>query len=153
MESKLFKKVGHLVFRDVTSLGGLVFYGLVLLLVLSLGEINLFLKLLFGFVFVHIVVILIKSFYFKERPKRQEYFNYLEKLDAASFPSAHASRITVLAFILIYFFGVIYVKILLGIVALAVLYSRVYLKKHYWIDLIGGMIIGALGFWLAGVFL
>ena len=74
----------------------------------------------------------------------------MEKLDASSFPSIHAARATFLFIILskFLFVGDIY-GAFLGFMLFLVFYSRVYLKKHYWIDVIVGGVVG----WLVGIIL
>lgn len=135
-------------FKELTSLGGSVFYGLILLLTLLVGEIDLFIKLLIGYFFSLLIVILIRTFYFKNRPNKQKHQNYLEKIDASSFPSWHATRAIFLALLFSYFFVNRYVTTSLIIMALFVSYSRIKLKKHDWVDVLGGLILGIVTFLL-----
>lgn len=103
---------------------------------------------------------IIKYCYYKPRPEPQKYNNRWQKIDASSFPSIHTANSLILAF-----FGIvasggvalgnntslvqqIIVQIILPVFwwlfYLTISYSRVVLKKHYWIDLLGGTIFAAL---------
>ena len=66
------------------------------------------------------------------------------KIDASSFPSVHSMRAIFMAIIISKFFANPIMIIFLLLWALIVSYSRVYIKKHYWIDIIVGLIIGIL---------
>lgn len=101
-------------------------------------------KLLIGLTIIYPVTILFRTFLFKNRPKRIKYDSYIEKLDAASFPSLHATRTAFMAAILIKFFNDLVISILLIFLALAIAYSRIYLKKHDFKDVVGGVVLGIL---------
>ena len=72
---KFIHRFAPLVFGEVTAFGGFFFYGLVLLFTLSIGLFDLFILLLFGFVVSALLTILVRTFYFKERPNKVEYSN------------------------------------------------------------------------------
>ena len=149
------------IFRDITTFGGFVFYCLIMLLALIFQEFTLFFKLLFGIIFTTIVIVLIRTFYFKNRPNKQEYGNFIDKIDASSFPSWHTAKIVFLALIFNYFFShnnifnnndtQNYLTLLFFITALLVAYSRIYLKKHDWKDVVGGIVLGMLTFLLSNL--
>ena len=145
------KKILDLIFRESTVFGGSVFYGLVLLVTLVLQEHLLFLKLLFGLIFTFLITILIRVFYFKNRPEKQKYGNFVERIQASSFPSWHTARIVYLAIIISYLFSNNYLTILLIIIAGLVAYSRIYLKRHDYWDVLGGIVLGIIAFWLSGL--
>ena len=132
------------VFEQITSLGGAVFYAIVTLFTLFIGELWLFISLALTFVLIMAVSLTIKMFFFKERPDKKRYKNIIEKLDASSFPSIHSAKITALATILSYYVGGIWVTALLGVTALLVSYSRIYLNRHYFSDVIGGIVLGGI---------
>jgi len=141
MSNKNFlKKKLNSWFRDFTSLANpliLLFVPLAVLkpsynycILLALLAVN------------EIVCSLIKVVFPKKRPDGQAYTNLLEKIDAGSFPSLHTSRITITYLSLFFLNDVLILKILYCLVIAAVAYSRVQLKRHFWMDLIGGFAIG-----------
>ena len=144
----LMGKIKSMIFEDLSALGGSVFYGFVLLLVLLLGELELFFSLLIGFFFSLLIIILIRTFYFKDRPKKEKHNSYLEKIEASSFPSWHAARAMFLALMFSYLFVNKLMTIFLIIIALLVSYSRIHLKKHDWVDILGGLVLGVVTFLL-----
>ena len=85
----------------------------------------------------------IKFIYPKERPLPMPINTLFQKYIAGSFPSIHTARITALSIAIIPLYTN---KIWILIALLAVTgvgYSRIYLKKHYFIDVIVGFFIGA----------
>lgn len=126
--------------RDITSLANPII--LVLVPFIFLGPSKVFFSLLIALLINEILASLIKIIYPKKRPTGQTYSTFLEKIDAGSFPSIHASRIT-LAYLTIFSnTNSIGIKIAVLSVIVLVILSRILLKKHYWIDVIGGFILG-----------
>jgi len=148
MDIKTIKKFTALLFRDLTSLGSIVFSVFLMLLLLILKENQLFWMLLVGTIATFVLTIIIRTIYFKNRPKKQEFRNYVEKIDASSFPSLHAARSVFLVLLFVYFFQSTIMTMFLIIMGLLVIYSRVFLKKHDWKDLSWGAILGAVVYWL-----
>ena len=130
------------IFKDVTALGGPTLYLLTTIIAFFLNLNRLALLLILGFVISLLIVILVRSFYFKERPKKREHSNWLEKIDASAFPSLHSARIVLLSAIFIEFFSNNFITITLIITSLLVCYSRIYLKKHDWMDVGAGIVLG-----------
>ncbi len=128
--------------RDLTSLGSIVFYALLSFAVLLLAEFSLFLQLLFGFVLTLGIISFIRAIYFRARPNHRVYKNLLEKIDAGSFPSVHAARCIFLALTLGNYLQNFYLTSFFVLTALAIMYSRIVLKKHDWIDLTAGTVLG-----------
>ena len=135
--------------RDITALGSITLYGLFLLLFLSVQEYKLVLLLIFGLAISYIISISIRLIYFKNRPNKQKHNNWIERLDASSFPSIHASRIVFVAMVFIFKFNSVYTTLFWILVSLLVMYSRYHLKKHDWIDLSAGALLGILTYWLS----
>lgn len=142
MYLKTITEIGDTSFRDFTAIGGAPFSAIVGLVVLSFKEYLLFQQLLIGFFITLFIVVVIRLIYFKNRPLKQRYNNLLEKIDASSFPSLHAARILFLTLTMANFFKQKNVTIVLLIIAALISYSRIYLKKHDWIDVIAGLILG-----------
>jgi undecaprenyl-diphosphatase len=151
----IFKKDSYLekltddALRDISALGGWDIYLLVILLFLIYSEAMIALMLAAGFIATLAISVLFRVIYFKERPIHHKYTDFLGKLDASSFPSLHAMRTAFLMLILIEFFSSYYLKILIFCLTLAICYSRIYLKKHYWTDVIVGFALGAIMAYIA----
>ncbi|MEK6808780.1 MAG: phosphatase PAP2 family protein [Nanoarchaeota archaeon] len=111
-----------------------------------IGNYELFLRLTIGGIAIFIIAIIIRLLYFKERPNKEPYNNLFEKIDAGAFPSLHSARITFITLVIIYSTQNFLLSMFLIIICVFVYYSRIYLKKHDYIDVIGGIIIGII-FW------
>ncbi len=96
---------------------------------------------------------LIKFFFHKPRPDGQKYNTALEKIDAGSFPSLHSSRIAVVYLTLAFLAPNLWFRLLFLAVILVVGYSRIFLKKHFLTDVIGGYVFGAIIFYAMTYFL
>jgi len=135
-------------FRDITSLGSAYLLGGLGLIFLVVGQMDVFLKLIFILFSTYIIAALVRMVYFKNRPKKQGYSDFMGKIDASSFPSVHAGRVVSTGLM----FNEIFPE-LLGLIVLVgglVLYSRIYLKKHDWVDISGGIVLGLIVFWIMG---
>lgn len=124
-------------------------YILLVLVILALQEFKLALILTSAFFFTLIVTVLIRILYFKNRPKKQSFRNFIEKMEASSFPSWHSTRAIFLALIFGTVIGSRIAMLILIIIALLVAYSRIYLKKHDWMDILAGIVLGIFTYWLA----
>jgi len=135
-------------FRDITTVGGTVFYLLVLISTFLLDEKIVAFKLVLGFLFSFLIIVLIRLFYFKNRPQKEKYHTFPERIEASSFPSWHTARALFLALL----FGSMgpsrTISIFLIILAVLVMYSRIFLKKHDGIDVLGGIVLGVITFWI-----
>jgi len=137
--------------RDVTTFGSLFFYCLLALVFLILKENNLFLELLISLALCYLISVPIRLLFFKKRPKEQRYNNFLEKITAGSFPSLHSMRSILLVIFLSQFFQNILLTIVLIILFVLVTITRILLKKHYFIDIFGGTLIGILIWYLTNI--
>lgn len=133
-------------FRDLTSLGGMTAYALITLFSASS---SLLTDLLFGFFFTAAAVIAIRGFYFKNRPKKEEYAGFIERIAASAFPSLHAARTVFLAMLFSAHYNSNYLTGAFTVTAIAASYSRIYLQKHDYADVIGGVILGGVTFMIA----
>ena len=147
------QKFKDMLFRDITTFGGEIFYLLILVLTLALQKYSLFLLLLWGNLIAIAVVIFTRTVYFKPRPNKQTYKNWLEKMDASSFPSLHAARIWFMALLFSWYFeyNIAPVTVLI-LLASITSYSRMYLKKHDLVDLLGGILLAVTLFYGAITF-
>ena len=130
--------------NDVTSVGSLFFYLLVLVMVFFLGQPFLGTQLTIALVSCYIIGVPIKLFFFQRRPNKQTYKTLVQKFDAASFPSVHSMRVVCLAAVLTFFLkSIVFSVIALGLV-IAVMYSRIRLNKHYVGDIVAGAVFGVI---------
>lgn len=146
--AKSTHKFIHMLFRDITTFGGQIFYALILICTLALQEYSLFWMLLWGNIISIVVVVLTRTFYFKPRPNKQTFSNWLEKMDASSFPSLHSARIWFIALLLIEFFKYAFpITTIFILLATVTSYSRIYLKKHDWADVVAGLLLAGILFY------
>ncbi|MBI2102567.1 phosphatase PAP2 family protein [Candidatus Woesearchaeota archaeon] len=149
MKIHKFEKYLDVFFRDITSLGSFAFHFFLILFIAALGQLTLVWQLLFSFFFTLIATTIIRMFYFKDRPHKQTHANFIEKIDAASFPSLHTARTVAMVMIVLNAVQKNAVTIFLVGFSALIIYSRVYLKKHDWEDVAGGIILGVVTFFLA----
>jgi membrane-associated phospholipid phosphatase len=135
------KRISDVVFQDISSLGGMVFY-LVVMAMMLVFDWMVFLELLLGLVILVLITVVARLAYFKHRPRRMSFRNLVQRIDASSFPSLHAARIVLLAFTLHFVFNNAVVDVLLGIAAVLVCYSRHRLKRHFTVDILSGAALG-----------
>jgi undecaprenyl-diphosphatase len=151
MYKMINKKLFDGLLRDITSLGGFFFFFMLLIIVLALQEIQLFYQLLLGMILTFLAIVIIRTFYYKDRPNKEKHRTYVERIDASSFPSLHTARTIFIALVFIYYFNNNILTAVLIILALSVAYSRLYLKKHDTWDLFGGFILGLVVFWISSL--
>jgi membrane-associated phospholipid phosphatase len=136
-------KIADRLFGEITVFGGVIFFILVIGFSFVFGGTETATKLLIGLVSIYFITVLIRLVYFKERPNKRNYSNFIEKIDACSFPSVHAARSVFLYMFFVLRFNLdFFVVGALSILLLAVLYSRVYLRKHDVIDVLAGTVLG-----------
>jgi undecaprenyl-diphosphatase len=128
--------------HDVTSVGSLFFFLLVIIMAFLLKQPYLATQLIIALVSCYIIGVPIKLFFYKERPNKQTYTNLVQKFDAASFPSVHSMRSMCLATIISFFMKSIVFSVLAFTLVIAVMYSRIRLHKHFVGDLLAGAAFG-----------
>ena len=132
------------IIRDISSFGSMFFYILAVLIFLILGNYGVFAELFAGLAIIYAVTVILRTAFFRERPRRYNYNSYIEKLDAASFPSLHAARTAFMgAFFMAYFNNAILTAVLV-LMVFSIAYSRIYLKRHDIKDVTAGIILGIL---------
>jgi membrane-associated phospholipid phosphatase len=139
------------VMGDVSAFGGLPLYAIVALIFLFVGEVNVFLFLVLGLVLIYAVASTIRLVKFKVRPDKQKYKNWLQKIDASSFPSLHSARAAFLTLVVFWYYKNLALLLILIAVMLGVGYARVWLDRHYIKDVIAGYVLGIAVFFLLGL--
>lgn len=142
---KKIKFVFNVIIKDISALGSLVFFGFMICFQFVISNYILSLKLAIGLVVSYLCGFLIRSIYYKPRPDKQKYSNWLEKIDSSSFPSMHSTRIMILSLFLVFFYSQnIFLISFFFFVVLGVGFSRYYMKRHYLTDIIAGYVLGVL---------
>ncbi len=142
----LLKKYEEEAFKAITSLGTTFFYVLLLLFLLVLEKRSLALKIISGLSLGYLFIAICRVIYFKERPKKESYSGFMTKIIASSFPSMHACTSMYVGLSLAAEIKKPLVTLFLVLLSLIIGYSRVYLKKHDWIDISFGFLLG----WIMG---
>ncbi len=133
--------------RDITAFGSLAFYLLVFVWFLAVAPSTAWL-LLFGLLIIHAVAMGIRAYYFKNRPEAERHPTWLDKIDAASFPSIHAARGIFMLFALNRYLMDYWLMAVMVAVLLLICFSRIYLKKHDVADIGGGLVLGTVVYFL-----
>ena len=129
-------------FKHLGALGSYEVYLLFSFFFILLEEYYIAFFLFFGFFLLYLIAVPIRLLFFKERPIPIEYKNIFGKIKASSFPSMHSSRFTFLILVLLYYFNFNFSFFLFfGFLWFIVLYSRIFNKKHTFVDLIGGIFL------------
>ena len=126
----------------ITALGSAYFYFLLLVFLLTINKVSLVFQIALGLLLCYAVIFIFRIFYFKERPIKEDYINFFTKINASSFPSMHTLSFTFTSIVLIKTLNNISVTIFLLIVSILVGYSRIYIKKHFFADVLYGWILG-----------
>ena len=87
-------------FTAVTALGTVYFYTITIIFLFLLGITTKALHLIIGLAICYIFVLILRTFYYRERPIKEDYFNFFTKLNASSFPSLHTLTFTYTATVL-----------------------------------------------------
>lgn len=130
------------VLKQISALGSYQFFLIIVAIFYLLNKKEQSIILLLGFFIMNIIAIPIRLFLFKERPNPKPYRNIVEKVFASSNPSMHACRTTFITIFLITYFNNIQINIFLLFISFLIMYSRVYYKRHYLIDIVTGFTLG-----------
>lgn len=134
-------------FSAITDLGSLVAMGIAGIFFL-LTDLSIFIKLFVAVALNWLIISTIRLNYYKHRPyKRAKPRNILGIITESSFPSAHSSQAVLFAIVVGLSTNTTLFVFFLG-VAVLIMLSRWYLKKHYPVDIFFGALLGA----LVGVF-
>jgi undecaprenyl-diphosphatase len=131
-----------ILFQAVSLLGTPFFFVPAIIYLSSLDK-NLAIITIYSIALAQIVCTAIKFIYPKKRPVPMPDKTLIQKYLAGSFPSIHTARITAFSVPIIQFHANQWI-ILAALSAIGLVgYSRICLKKHYLIDVTGGILIGA----------
>ncbi len=136
------KKYMKEAFTAITSLGSAYFYGILIILLFLLNKNKTAIHIIVGLIVCYSFVFILRIFYFKERPNKEDYFNLFTKINASSFPSLHTLSSTYVATVLSNSFMNTKLTIFFYTLVLFIASSRIYLKKHYLLDVFVGLVIG-----------
>ena len=136
------RKILRVVLDDLAVFGSIPFYVLVLIIMYLSANMALFYRLLACFIVSMAIIIIVKSTHFKHRPRKEEFTIFMEKVMASSFPSAHSLNATVLMIMFSATFKDAWVIALSLLLAVLVYFHRYIAKKHFIIDILGGITIG-----------
>ncbi len=128
--------------EDISALGALPFFLIVMLVLYLIGQKTFALQLLIGIFLAHAITYFIRLVYYKDRPQPKKHNSLIEKIDASSFPSLHSVRAMVLFVIGSFNLKSVVAVIILFFYMICIFFSRYYLKKHYTVDIFVGAIIG-----------
>ncbi|MBS3152873.1 phosphatase PAP2 family protein [Candidatus Woesearchaeota archaeon] len=136
------KKYTKEAFMAITSLGTVFFYTIIFLFLFFIKEFTIAKHIAIGLILCYLFVFVLRIFYFKERPEKEEYYNLFTRINASSFPSLHAMSSIYVAIVLANHIKKSIISIFLVSISLLIAYSRIYLKKHYFVDIMLGLILG-----------
>ena len=129
------------IFSAVTWLGTPFFYVPVIAYLFTVQQL-LAVRLALTMLIIELSGGIIKLIYPKDRPTPQPKKTLRQKWDAGSFPSIHTARAVAIA-IFLSALNTSWQFALAGtVLAAAVGYSRICLRKHYTLDVIGGLLLG-----------
>lgn len=128
--------------KSVSEFGSVYFYLFLVAFMYLLNYKNFAIILFYSLIVSYIISLSIRAIYFKDRPKKQKYNNWIDKLDASSFPSMHTMRIAILFVMFTKFFGRYDIGSLFLAMTIIVAISRSVVKKHFWTDIIAGFFFG-----------
>ena len=129
--------------NTISKLASIQIFMIIILLFYSFGDIISSQELTLGLIIMTLTAIPIRYFLFKDRPNSEKYTNAIEKIKASSFPSMHATRFTFLALFVSNMTKSIEVTSLMITLLIIIAYQRIYFKRHFISDIIGGVILGS----------
>jgi len=130
--------------QDIKGLSGVPIFIAVVLISFFAGEKSLALQLVAGLVLAYAVTVILRIAFFSQRPDKQKFTNFVEKLDASSFPSLHSMRAAVLATVLSLHFDNSLLTAFFALTAIAIAVARVLQKRHFARDVIAGLVLGVI---------
>ena len=136
------KNASRTLFLIISLFGTPFFYIPVTAFLLKINP-KLAINLIFILISNEVICGAIKYAYPKKRPVPMPNKTFLQKYFAGSFPSVHTARITAFSIAIVSLYQNRIFILIASLLIIAVGYSRIYLKKHYVIDVLAGFMIGA----------
>jgi len=134
---------------DLSAVGGIPIYGAITAGLLIAGRLNDAVTLVLSFILIYAFVILVRSLWFRPRPKPERYTNLITKFDANSFISIHAARAAILAVFIWTRTDNVLLGVFAALLAVIVASLRVHLRRHYPSDVVAGLVIGTIALYAA----
>lgn len=142
--------------EEISLFGSFPFMIFMIILLFSINQTRIMLTFLLAIIIGTMAIFGIRLVYHRLRPEHEKrghikFKSLFERLDDASFPSMHSMRISIIS-VALYMIDkrLIYLGVLL---AVSVFFSRKFMKKHHWSDIIFGCFIGLIAFYLARLIL
>ncbi|MBR9699878.1 phosphatase PAP2 family protein [Candidatus Woesearchaeota archaeon] len=135
------RKILRIILDDISNFGSIPFYILILAAMLFIERGEFFFRLFYSFLIAMALIIVIKSVHFKDRPQKEEFSIFIEKVLASSFPSSHSLNVTILAILFSLQYPFLWVMIFSGMLAVLVFLHRYISKKHFIVDIFGGILL------------
>ncbi|MFH1400541.1 MAG: phosphatase PAP2 family protein [Nanoarchaeota archaeon] len=134
------KGIVQVVLRLLSAIGGMpaaVVLALTTLMIDPDAGVRLALALAISFA----VVLLLRIVLFRKRPQPKRHHSFIERVQASSFPSAHASRAGTFAAMAVVYLPAAWMAVTL-IFCVGICASRIILRKHHLLDVVAGAAIG-----------
>jgi membrane-associated phospholipid phosphatase len=139
--------------QDISSFGGDPIYFAVAFVFLITQKFAQLWTLAIMLIIAYLVTLAIRLAWWEERPDHQKYKNLWEKFDSGGFPSLHAMRATLLALVVMFYFNNMLAMIVFAAGIAATAYARVWMKRHLPRDVIAGIIIGIIIYFITANFI
>ncbi len=136
------RKVFYIILNELGHFGSIPFFIFVTLAALYLGSYTLFERLAYSLLISITLILIIKGTHYKDRPQKEEFSIFLEKVIASSFPSSHSMNITILTILISMSYPTLPIIITLSLLSFTIYLQRYLTRKHFIADIIGGICIG-----------
>lgn len=135
------RKLFSLLLDDFSFFGSTPFYIFITLCAFFIGNTELFLRLSYAALIAFILILAIKTIHYKDRPQKEEFSMFMEKMVASSFPSTHSMGVTGLSIFLCLSYPFPWLITMFSIFSLLVYVQRYVTKKHFVVDIVGGIML------------
>ena len=145
---KIFTEIRYfssVILRDMSFFGSYVCVVVTFLLFLVLNQIQFAKTYFIGVVILTLIEIMIKLFYKNKRPDFKSIHPYsaFQKFEeGSSFPSGHSGKAAFFTSLIHIFYGNLALTGLFTFTTIYVGISRIFLKRHFVLDILGGFVLG-----------